>query len=46
MEDQIVFNSFTSIAMILTLIVIGNKDIKVGFFLLVFIMVFYLSQLS
>jgi hypothetical protein len=40
------FNSFTSIIVILILLIIGYKDIKIGLGMIILIAMFYIAYLS
>ncbi len=46
MENTVIFNSGTSLAVILILLILGYKDIKIGISLIVLIAMFYITYLS
>lgn len=46
MSNTIIFNSSTSIIVILILLILGYKDIKVGLSLILLMAMFYITYLS
>lgn len=46
MSNKIIFNSPTSIIVILILLILGYKDIKVGLGLIILMAMFYITYLS